>query len=123
MQMKRNERRVDLGADVLPLLYDVARHMRTRADQMARAHGTTRAQWLILLRVEQRVTAGGRRRQIVTRYDDFRPVEGVLLPHKVTLTTDGRVEQQMIMEKIETNPEITRETFTRPQAAAAKEKS
>jgi DNA-binding MarR family transcriptional regulator len=53
MQMKRNERRVDLGADVLPLLYDVARHMRTRADQMARAHGTTRAQWLILLRLEQ----------------------------------------------------------------------
>jgi MarR family transcriptional regulator for hemolysin len=53
MQMKRNERRVDPGADVLPLLYDVARHMRTRADQMARAHGTTRAQWLILLRVEQ----------------------------------------------------------------------
>jgi MarR family transcriptional regulator, transcriptional regulator for hemolysin len=53
MQMKRGERRVDLGADVLPLLYDVARHMRTRADQMARAQGTTRAQWLILLRLEQ----------------------------------------------------------------------
>lgn len=51
--MKRDERRVDPGADVLPLLYDVARHMRTRADQMARAHGTTRAQWLILLRLEQ----------------------------------------------------------------------
>jgi MarR family transcriptional regulator, transcriptional regulator for hemolysin len=53
MQMKRNERRVDPGADVLPLLYDVARHMRTCADQMAREHGTTRAQWLILLRLEQ----------------------------------------------------------------------
>jgi MarR family transcriptional regulator for hemolysin len=51
--MKRNERRVDLEADVLPLLYDVARHMRTRADQMAREHGTTRAQWLILLRLER----------------------------------------------------------------------
>jgi MarR family transcriptional regulator, transcriptional regulator for hemolysin len=52
MKMKRNERRADLVADVLPLLYDVARHMRTRADQMARQHGTTRAQWLILLRLE-----------------------------------------------------------------------
>jgi hypothetical protein len=30
MKMKRNERRADLEADVLPLLYDVARHMRTR---------------------------------------------------------------------------------------------
>ena len=34
--------------------------------------------YFIVLRVEQRVTAGGRRRQIVTRYDDFRPVDGVL---------------------------------------------
>ena len=53
MKMKRNERRADLEADVLLLLYDVARHMRTGADQMARQHGTTRAQWLILLRLEQ----------------------------------------------------------------------
>ena len=43
----------DPDLDVLPLLYDVARHMRTHADQMAREHGTTRAQWLILLRLEQ----------------------------------------------------------------------
>jgi MarR family transcriptional regulator for hemolysin len=58
MKMTRNNRRADLGAadlgaDVLPLLYDVARHMRTHADQMARQHGTTRAQWLILLRLER----------------------------------------------------------------------
>ncbi len=74
--------------------------------------------YFILLRVEERTTAGGRKRQIVTRYDDFRPVEGVLLPHKVTLLTDGRIEQQMLMEKIEANPELTPETFTRPKAAS-----
>lgn len=75
--------------------------------------------YFIVLRVEQRVTTGGRRRQIVTRYDDFRPVDGVLLPHRVTLMTDGRVEQQMIMEKIETNPDVTPETFTRPKVTSA----
>src|SRR5262245_18963515 len=53
MTMKRRKRRADLKADVLPLLYDVARHMRTHADQLARRHGTTRAQWLILLRLER----------------------------------------------------------------------
>jgi len=53
MKMTRSNRRANLGADVLPLLYDVARHMRTHADQMARQHGTTRAQWLILLRLER----------------------------------------------------------------------
>ncbi len=39
--------------DVLVLLYDAARQMRTYADQMARAHGMTRAQWVILARLER----------------------------------------------------------------------
>ena len=73
--------------------------------------------YFIVFRLEERTTAGGLKRKIVTRYDDFRPVEGVLLPHKVTLIADGRVEQQMIVEKIETNPEVTPETFSRPKAA------
>jgi len=71
--------------------------------------------YFIVLRVEARTTAGGRKRQIVTRYDDFRPVEGVLLPHRVTLEADGQVQQQMTMERIEANPEVTDETFTRPK--------
>jgi DNA-binding MarR family transcriptional regulator len=43
----------DLENDFLVLLYDVARQMRTRADQMARAYGMTRAQWVILARLER----------------------------------------------------------------------
>ena len=35
----------------LLVLHDVARLCRTRADQLARAHGMTRAQWVILLRL------------------------------------------------------------------------
>jgi MarR family transcriptional regulator, transcriptional regulator for hemolysin len=45
--------RNDLEADVLILLYDVARHMRTCADQMACEQGLTRAQWIILVRLER----------------------------------------------------------------------
>src|SRR5262245_19070688 len=45
--------RADLETDVLILLNDVARHMRTHADQMAREHGLTRAQWIILVRLER----------------------------------------------------------------------
>jgi len=37
--------------DLLILLYDVARLMRTRFDQRARARGMTRAQWVILARL------------------------------------------------------------------------
>src|SRR5262249_25460763 len=39
--------------DFLFALHDVARLVRTRADQMARAHGMTRAQWVILIRLER----------------------------------------------------------------------
>ncbi|HVB89674.1 MAG TPA: MarR family transcriptional regulator [Beijerinckiaceae bacterium] len=40
-----------LDNDLLVLLYDVARMVRRRADQMARLRGTTRAQWLVLARL------------------------------------------------------------------------
>ena len=42
-----------LDQDFLFLLYDVARTMRTRADQRARTRGMTRAQWVILARLER----------------------------------------------------------------------
>jgi DNA-binding MarR family transcriptional regulator len=43
----------DHESDLLFLLYDVARLMRTRADQKARATGMTRAQWVILVWLER----------------------------------------------------------------------
>ena|SRR5262245_17328597 len=44
----------NLERDYLFLLYDVARLMRTRADQVARrTMGMTRAQWIILFRLDQ----------------------------------------------------------------------
>jgi len=39
--------------EFLFLLYDVARQMRTRADQRARTRGMTRAQWVILTWLER----------------------------------------------------------------------
>lgn len=40
--------------DPLILISDLARLIRTRADQRARVHGMTRAQWVILARLERR---------------------------------------------------------------------
>lgn len=42
-----------LDRDPLILIYDVARSIRTRFDQRARAFGMTRAQWIILARLER----------------------------------------------------------------------
>jgi hypothetical protein len=78
--------------------------------------------YFIVMRVDDRTTTAGRKRQIVTRYDDFRPVDGVLLPHRVTLLTDNRVEQQMLMERVETNLAVRPEMFTRPKAEPVEKK-
>ena len=43
----------DFEDDFLVLLYDVARQMRTVTDQKAREHGSTRAQCIILARLER----------------------------------------------------------------------
>jgi MarR family transcriptional regulator for hemolysin len=42
----------DLDDDLLVLLSDVSRHMHTYADQLAQAHGMTRAQLIILARLQ-----------------------------------------------------------------------
>lgn len=41
----------NLSRDLLILVNDVARQLRTRADQLARTRGMTRAQWVILARL------------------------------------------------------------------------
>ena len=45
--------RTDLENDLLILLHDVARHIRTYADEVAQTHGMTRAQLIILARLQR----------------------------------------------------------------------
>jgi hypothetical protein len=74
--------------------------------------------FFIVMRIEHRESAGGRRLQLVTHYDDFRPIDGVLLPHTITLTIDGRATQQTKIARIEANPELTPGVFSRPKVTA-----
>ncbi len=72
--------------------------------------------FLIVKRVDEKKNALGGTVHVVTFYADFRPVDGVLLPHQIALTVDGRVTQQTKIESIEPNPEIPADTFSRPRA-------
>lgn len=74
------------------------------------------ATFLILRRSEQRASAVGRRVEIVTRYGDFRPVDGVLLPHLVEVSVDGRLTQQTQINRVEPNPTHDPGAFRRPKA-------
>lgn len=72
--------------------------------------------YFIVKRVEQKKNALGRMVQLVTHYRDYRPVEGVLVPHEVALIVDDRVAQETKIDSIEPNPEIAPDTFSRPRA-------
>jgi hypothetical protein len=74
--------------------------------------------YLIAYRTETHVSGGGRQREIVTHYDRYLPVDGVLLPHQITTATDGVVTQVMTIDRIDANPPVTIDTFSRPLAVA-----
>ena len=71
--------------------------------------------YFIVARIEHRNSVGGRRVEIVTRYEDYRPVDGVLVPHKVAVLSDGKIMQHTVIENVEANPLVTAEIFVRPQ--------
>ena len=74
--------------------------------------------YFIVMRVDQRLTAGGRSAAVVTHYEDFRPVDGVLLPHQVTIAIDGKKTQQTKITRIDPNPPLSDDTFSRPKTVA-----
>jgi hypothetical protein len=74
--------------------------------------------FLILQRVEDRKSPLGGTVHIVTVFENYLPVEGVLVPHVVTLFIDGRPKQQTHIESVQPNPEISAETFERPVAVS-----
>ncbi len=75
--------------------------------------------YLIAARVEERTSIGGRTIKIVTRYEDYRPVNGVLLPHRITVTSDGHAVQETRVEQIEANPELADDAFAQPASLQA----
>jgi hypothetical protein len=52
--------------------------------------------------------------EIVTRYNDYRPIAGVLFAHEVTLLVNGQEKQRTKFERIEPNVVVLAEMFIRP---------
>lgn len=69
--------------------------------------------YLIVLRA-QTLTTGGRHREVVSRYGDYRPVRGVLVPHEVAVYFDGELSQQATFDTIEPNPRFSDGIFSPP---------
>ncbi|MEY2879587.1 MAG: hypothetical protein RLZZ15_1967 [Verrucomicrobiota bacterium] len=86
----------------------------TRADALPFSLFVDPETFFVVRREEERAPAAGGVRQIVTRYADFAPVDRVLMPFRITVLADGKVEQETVVEKIEPNAVILPQMFAAP---------
>jgi outer membrane lipoprotein-sorting protein len=61
--------------------------------------------------IEERVDASGGAAQMLTRYSDYRPVGGVLMPHRVSVEMPGQPARVASFDRIEPNPVLPADTF------------
>ncbi|MBI5381294.1 MAG: hypothetical protein HZA31_05280 [Opitutae bacterium] len=78
--------------------------------------------YFIVRRLWQRRQAKGREVPMEMRYADFRPVGGVILPHRITVLASGRPAHETVLEEVEANPIISPFTFSLSAPAAAPKK-
>lgn len=75
--------------------------------------------FFIVAQVEDQTTASGQSVTKETRYGDFAPLDGVLLPRRFTVYADDRLVSETVLETMEANVTIPPGTFTLPGADAA----
>jgi outer membrane lipoprotein-sorting protein len=59
--------------------------------------------------------SGGQRVAVETIFKDFRPVAGVMQPHQIEATANGHLMYVMVIDKMEANPVISADAFSRPR--------
>lgn len=56
----------------------------------------------------------GREIPIETRYDDFRPVAGIIMPHRVVVTSEGKPLHETRMRRVRPNAPVPPNAFAMP---------
>lgn len=56
----------------------------------------------------------GREVKLETFYRDFRPVAGVILPHRILVNADGKFLHETVIQKVEPNVPVPPDSFTMP---------
>lgn len=56
----------------------------------------------------------GREIKMETFYRDFRPVAGVIMPHRILVHADGKFLHETVIQKVEPNVPLPAGSFTRP---------
>lgn len=73
--------------------------------------------FFIVARLTTRRLPSGRELPVETRYDRYRPVAGVLLPHRMETFVDGQRTGELVLTSVQPLPPPPPETFTPPAAS------
>jgi len=76
--------------------------------------------YFIIRRLSTRELADGRQIPLETRYADFRPVAGVIVPFRIGVYVGDRLLNETVLESVEANPPLDASVFSRPATTEAK---
>lgn len=68
------------------------------------------------LKSETKRVIQGREMALATTFGDFKEVDGLVIPHSITITGQGPAPQQLIIEKVEVNVQLDPAQFKMPAA-------
>jgi hypothetical protein len=76
--------------------------------------------YFIVRRLSTRVQPGGREIPLETRFADFRPVAGVIVPYRIAVYAGDRLLHETLLESVEANPPLLPSVFSRPTMTEGK---
>ena len=76
--------------------------------------------YFILRRLSTRRLPDGREIKLDTRFADFRPVAGVIVPYRIAVYAGDRLLHETVLESVEANPPLAASVFSPPATAEGK---
>lgn len=71
--------------------------------------------YYLVRKERERVLPGGRRVVVVTRFDDYRPVAGVMFARRIVVMANERVLHETILSDVDGNPRLRDGWFSAPE--------
>ena len=68
--------------------------------------------YFIIRRLSTRWQPGGREIELETRFADFRPVAGVIVPFRIAVYAGDRLLHETVLESVEANPPLSASVFS-----------
>lgn len=70
----------------------------------------------VILRVDSRVEVQGTEMEASSYFSNFKPVQGMIMPHSIESRVNDQVQSQIVIDSYEVDPEIDDSMFNKPDS-------